>query len=386
MSDHSPVFISGSSQIVLGTGKPAPPYAKLLTDVAHRAMLDSGLGADDIDGLILSTSIPQPFERKAAEVVEMLGLAPAYATTAPYGGRPATDVIHLARSAIHAGLACNVLVVSADTFGTTLGIEGTINLYMTSFDPRYERPFGPLSPTAFALMATRYLHEYGGGLDQLAQVVMTIRDHARLNPDAERPGPVTVDEVLAAPVVSSPLTRPMLPLISTGGAQGFVVTQRAQGSRPPVAVRGYGECAGFMNLPQSKTLTGFEALSAAATQALRQADIGVADLDFLEIYDAAAIVPLIVLEDLGIVGRGEAGAYITEGHGKIGGTLPIVTHGGTMGFRHPGMGAGLDSVHEAVLQLRHEAGERQVADAELGLVHGQGSWTANNGILILGRA
>jgi acetyl-CoA acetyltransferase len=380
---ESPVFVAGVAQEIVGRGKPAPAYMNLLAAAATRAVADAGLDRNDIDGLVLSSSIPQPFDRNPAEVAEYLGLGTAYAAMAPYGGRPATDVFGLARSAIRAGLATNVLVLSADNFATTLGLEGAIELYMKSFDGVYERPFGPLIPTAFALMAARHIHEYGTTMEQLAQVAVSIRKHGLLNPHTEVSGELTLESVLADVVVSSPLTRSMLALISTGGAQGFVVTRECVDQRS-VTMRGYGEASAFMSLSQAPSLVRHPHIRTAVDVALRQADIGLHDLDFVQLYDPATVVPLILLESIGFCGPGEGGAFVEDGAIELGGRLPLNTHGGTLAFRHPGMGAALDSVVEAVVQLRGEAGERQVAGAKLGLVHGQGSWLANNGFLILG--
>jgi acetyl-CoA acetyltransferase len=380
-----PVYISGVSQVIVGRGVAAPPYLKLLSDAACAAVVDAGLEFPAIDGLVLSSSIPQPFACNPAELAEYLGLGTAYAAMAPYGGRPGTDVINIARSAIAAGLASNVLVVSADNFATTLGLEGAIELYMDSFDKTYERPFGPLIPTAFAMMAARHMHDYGTTPEQLAAPAVTIRRHGLLNPHTEVRGELTTEGVLDDVVVSTPLTRSMLALISTGGAQGFVVTQQPRGERT-VAVKGYGEAAAFFSLTQAPNVAQFDHITTAAHHAVTQAGITLDDVDFVEFYDPATIVPLILLEDIGFCAKGEAGAFVQDGLADLGGKLPMNTHGGTLAFRHPGMGAALDSVVEAVVQLRGEAGARQVEGAEIGLVHGQGSWLANNGFLILGRA
>lgn len=384
MRTDDPVFVSGVAQEIVGRGRPAPAYMNLLASAAIGAVKDAGMERSAIDGLVLSSSIPQPFERNPAEVAEYLGLGSVYATMAPYGGRPGTDVLNIARSAIRAGLATNVLVLSADNFATTLGLEGAIELYMKSFDGTFERPFGPLIPTAFALMAARHIHEYGTSSEQLAQVAVSIRKHGLLNPHSEVSGELSVESVVNDTVVSTPLTRSMLALISTGGAQGFVVSRERIDDRS-VTLAGYGEASAFMSLSQAPSLVHFDHIRRAADLALRDADIALEDIDFVEFYDPATIVPLILLESIGFCAPGDGGAYVEGGAIELGGRLPMNTHGGTLAFRHPGMGAALDSVVEAVTQLRGEAGARQVTNARLGLVHGQGSWLANNGFVILGR-
>lgn len=379
------VHITGVGQEIVGRGRPAPAYMSLLAAAAARAVADAGLEKGDIDGLVLSSSIPQPFDCNPAEAAEYLGLGTGYVAMAPYGGRPATDVFNLARNAVATGLATNVLVVSADNFATTLGLEGAIELYMTSFDGTYESPFGPLIPSAFALMAARHMHEFGTTMEQLAQVAVSIRRHGLLNPHAEVRGELTIESVVNDVVVSTPLTRSMLALISTGGAQAFVVSKDRVDVRS-VPLLGYGEASAFMSLSQAPSLVHFDHIRRAATHAVQEAGIGLSDIDFVEFYDPATIVPMILLESIGFCGKGEAGDFVQGGGIELGGRLPMNTHGGTLAFRHPGMGAALDSVVEAIVQLRGEAGQRQVADAGIGMVHGQGSWLANNGFLVLGRA
>lgn len=378
------VFVSGVHEVNLGRGNPAPPYRELVVRAALGSIADAGLEKGDIDGVILCSSIPQPFDWNPAEVAEYLGITPAYAAMLPYGGKPASAVIDMARSAIRAKLAHNVVVIGADNYATTMGIEGAIGLLAAGLEPQYEQPFGPLIPTAFALMATRYMHDIGTTTEQMAAVAVTAREHARLNPRAELRDPLTIEDCLKARVITSPFTRPMVALVSTGGAQGYVVTDRRLGPRS-IELLGYGERCGFMNIMQAKSLTEFSHTQFAMSIALSEAGVTRADIDFAETYDPVAIVPIILLEELGFCARGEGGQFVLEGHARIGGKLPIITHGGVLAYRHPGMGGPLDNLLEALVQLRHEAGARQVKDCEVGLVHGEGSWLANNSILIFGR-
>jgi len=386
-TQDSQVVIAGVAEQVMGRGNPAPPYRRLVVDTALATLQDAKMEIGDIDGVVLCTSIPQPFEWSAAEVAEHLGIGPAWVATLPYGGKPATAVVEMARGAIKAGLATNVLVIGADNYATTLGLEGAIELLADGLDAQYEQPFGPLIPTAFAMMAMRHMKDYGTTLEQLAAIPVAARRHAALNPQAEIRDPLTVEDVVADRVITSPFTRSMVALVSTGGSQGFVVSAASSvnDADRSVEILGYGECGGFMNITQAKSLTEFEHTKRAGENAFRQAGIDRSDLDFAELYDPVAIVPIILLEDLGFCAKGEGGAFVEDGAVELGGRLPIITHGGVSAYRHPGMGGPLDCVVEAVVQLRGEAGDRQVRNAETGLVHGEGSWLANNAIVILGK-
>src|SRR5690606_3449054 len=123
------------------------------------------------------------------------------------------------------------------------------------------------------------------------------------------------------------------------------------------------EACGFISLSQAPSLVHFDHIRRAVDLALRQAGVDRTDIDFVEFYDPATIVPLILLESAGFCGAGEGGAFVESGGVELGGRLPMNTHGGTLSFRHPGMGAALDSVVEAVTQLRGEGGARQVEGA-----------------------
>src|SRR5690606_1076407 len=149
-----------------------------------------------------------------------------------------------------------------------------------------------------------------------------------LNPHTEVSGELTIESVLEDPMVSTPLTRSMLALISTGGSQGFVVSKTPVDARS-VEVRGYGEACAFMSLSQAPSLVHFEHIRRAADLALRQADVELADIDFVQFYDPATIVPLILLESIGFCGEGEGGSFVENGAVEIGGRLPMNTHGGT---------------------------------------------------------
>ena len=109
------------------------------------------------------------------------------------------------------------------------------------------------------------------------------------------------------------------------------------------------------------------------------------DIDFVELYDCFTPVVLIELEDLGFCGRGEAGAFVAEGHTRLGGSLPMNTHGGLLSHSHPGNPGAMFALTEAVRQLRGEAGERQVAGAEVALIHAQGGILSSHCTAILGR-
>ena len=232
-------------------------------------------------------------------------------------------------------------------------------------------PFGPTIVGSYALVAQRHMHEYGTTSEQLAEIAVTMRRHAAMNPHAKYRDPITVEDVLASRVISSPLHLLDCCIISDGG--GAVVAHLAERARdlakPPVVVLGGAEAV------QHHGIGRRDLLEIAAQQsgplALARAGVTHADIDCCMIYDSFTITVLATLENLGFCKPGEGGAFCAGGRIGLGGALPINTDGGGLSSNHPGM-RGIFLVIEATKQLRGECGAAQVPDAEIALVHGTG--------------
>jgi acetyl-CoA acetyltransferase len=200
-------------------------------------------------------------------------------------------------------------------------------------------------------------------------VVVTQREWAARNPRALRRDPVTVDEVLDAPLVAYPFTRPMCCVTTdAGGAVVVTSTDRARDlPRPPVYVLGTGEAAGAAMASQMPDLTSSDAFRRSGAAAFAHAGVGPLDVDHAMLYDATASIPLLALEDLGFVARGDSGAFVADGHTAIGGSLPVNTNGGGLNYTHSGM-YGMYALQESIRQLRREAAA-QVDGATISLTH-----------------
>ena len=198
--------------------------------------------------------------------------------------------------------------------------------------------------------------------------------------------PLTVEDVLASRMIADPLRLLDCSLVSDGGAAVVLARSEEAGDRPhrPVYLLGAGEGHGHEHISQAEDLTSSHARQ-AGERAYAMAGLGPQDIDFIELYDCFTPVVLIELEDLGFCGRGEAGAFVAEGHTRLGGSLPMNTHGGLLSHSHPGNPGAMFALTEAVRQLRGEAGERQVADAEVALIHAQGGILSSHCTAILGR-
>jgi acetyl-CoA acetyltransferase len=219
----------------------------------------------------------------------------------------------------------------------------------------------------------------------LAEVVVAHREWATSNPRAFRRKPTTVEQVLDGPPVAYPFTREMCCVVTDGG--GALVLASAEraadlpGGRHAVYLLGSGEACEAPMMSQMDDVGSFGAFRRSSAEAFATASVTQSDVDHLMGYDAFAHLPLYMLEDLGFVGYGESGAFITDGHTRRGGTLPMNTNGGGLSYTHTGM-YGMFAIQEAVRQLRGEAAV-QVPGISISFVQGVGMFFGASGSLVL---
>jgi acetyl-CoA C-acetyltransferase len=356
---------------------------QLHAESARGALADAGLGIDQVDGFFTSGIGPIGI----LSLAQHLDLEPCYLDSQSIGGSSFVSHCLHAAAAIAGGL-CSVALV---TYGSTAASErfaiGTGGASGGDPPDQFEAPFGPTIVGSYALVARRHMHEYGTTSEQLAEIAVTMRRHAGLNPHAKYRDPITVEDVLASRMISSPLHLLDCCIISDGGG-ALVLTsvERARDlRRPPVAILGGAEAVRHHGLGDR------DLLDIAARQsgplALARASVGHADIDVCQVYDSYTITVLVTLEALGFCEPGEGGAFCGGGRIGLGGALPVNTDGGGLSSNHPGM-RGIFLVIEAVRQLRGERGAAQVPGAELALVHGTGGMLGgrhSGATLVLGR-
>lgn len=334
---------------------------------ARGALADAGLTVHDVDGYFTSGVGPIGI----MSLAQWLNIKPVYLDAQDIGGSSFVSHCLHAAAAIDAGL-CSVALV---TYGSTASSErfaiGTGGAFMSNPTDHFEAPYGPTLVGSYALCAQRHMHEYGTTSAQLAEIAVTMRRHAGLNPQAKYRDPITVDDVLASRIISSPMHLLDCCMISDGGG-ALVLTsvERARDlKKPVVAIRGGAEAVQHAGIGQ-RDLTEIAAHQSGPL-AMQRAGVKHADLDLAMIYDSYTITVLLTLEGLGFCKRGEGGAFVENGRIGLGGALPINTDGGGLSSNHPGM-RGIFLVIEATRQLRGERGAAQVPDAKLALCHGTG--------------
>ena len=356
---------------------------EILVQAAHRAVTDAGLSLQDIDGITTASVASTMW---AMPVIEHLGIRPTFIDSTMIGG--SSFVAHLlpAIHALESGQCNAVLICYGSTQRTSTLNRATIGNMRKQMDPQpYESPYNPLNPlSSYALVAARHMHQYGTTRENLAEVAVAARQWAQLNPEAVMRDPLSIEDVLNSKMISDPLTVRACCLVTDGaGAVVLVRADRAKDlKQKPVYVLGNATACWNRQISSMQDLTVSAAQQSGAA-AFKMAGVKASDIDVVELYDAFTINTILFLEDLGFCKKGEGGAFVSGGRIAPGGELPVNTNGGGLSCAHPGM-YGIFILIEAIRQLRGTCGERQIQDAKLAVVHGNGGTLSSQSTAILG--
>jgi acetyl-CoA acetyltransferase len=344
---------------------------ELQLEAALMAIADAGLSPRQIDGVIPIGITGAPAE----EIATNLGIGELrYSALTPMGGASSIAAIQTAAAAIAAGL-CNHVLIAAGR-NVSAGAKAGVRIHqMPQFHliTEFELPLGAIAPAQlYAPMARRHMELYGTTSAQLGEIAVTIREHALLNDNAIMKKPITLADHQASRVIADPFRLLDCSLESDGGA-AFVISAAGPARdlrQPRVLVSGIAE--GHPDSPSAITqrpdMTKL-GIAKAAPRAFAMAGVTPGDIEVAEIYDCFTWVVLCQLEDMGFCAKGEGGAFVQGGRLRLGGELPVNTHGGLLSQAHM---LGLNHVVELVRQLRHQAGRRQVEGVRLGLATGYG--------------
>jgi len=390
MAANREAVIVGVADAALRDGMLAQPMTPLQVQakVAAAAVADAKLSLSDVDGLLTTGQwgVPGVGQLPTISVAEYLGIVPRFCDGTNIGGAAFESHVGHATMAIERGM-CEVALI---TYGSTQksARSRTLGGRPPALTMQYETPWGLPTPVGgYAMAAMRHMHEFGTTSEQLAEVAVAARAWAGLNPGATHRQPLSVSDVLASPMISDPLHLLDSCLVTDGG--GAIVMTTAEHARAlgvqPIHVRGFGEAHTHWSIANMPDLAWHTAAERSGRDALRMAGVGLNAIDLVEIYDSFTITVLMTLEALGFCGRGESGRFVAESRIAPGGSFPMNTNGGGLSYAHPGM-YGIFLLIEAVRQLRHECGERQVAGASTALVHGTGGTLSSSATCILSRS
>jgi acetyl-CoA acetyltransferase len=348
-----------------------------------RAVADAGIDLKEVDG-IATSGVSGRFD--ATVVADYLGMRPRWIDST-YAGGAAFEVMLSHAAAAIAQRDADMIVISYASnqrSGNARMLGGIPETHLPI--GQFEMPYGPLLPlSAYALCAHRHMHEHGTTREDMAEVAVAAREWALLNPKAYKFGTarLTIEEVLAAEPISSPLGKLDCCLVTDGGG-AIVVCSRERAARMPkrsVNILASAESSTHRCLANMPSLTMPGSFD-TGRRAFERAGLSPSDIDVVQIYDSFTITVLLTLEALGFCEVGKSGAFVRDGKTRPGGKFPLNTSGGGLSYCHPGM-FGIFLLIEAVRQLRGECGDRQVVGANTALCHATGGFLNTHATVIL---
>ncbi|KRT66400.1 MAG: acetyl-CoA acetyltransferase, acetyl-CoA C-acetyltransferase [Candidatus Dadabacteria bacterium CSP1-2] len=366
-------------------------FLDLAVEAGKKAMADAGITTDEVEAFYLGNYAGSDF-------INQNHLAP-YVGAALRLRRdiPCTHIENACASggsavregilAIGSGTAGKVLVIGIEKMNTVPTPKVTEFLAKAG-DWEHEVKVGYTFPSAFAMMARRHMHQYGTTREHLAAVTVKNHTNALKNPDAQMQKLVSMEQILNDNrVVADPLRLYDCSLI-TDGASAVILADKGTArnlSRKPVDIIGFAQANDSFALYQKDDLTRFDATVEAANMAFQMAGVKREDVDVAEVHDCFTIAEIIAIEDLGFVPKGEGGPATLDGLTSLNGKFAVNPSGGLKAKGHPVGATGVGQIVEIVEQLRGEAGDRQVKDAEIGLTHNLGGSGATCVVHILAR-
>lgn len=362
--------VVGISALPIGNYKDTLEHEMLLK-VLIGALKDAGLDKKDVDALVFST--PRPYCEQRYFGTFMAG----------YLEMPMDDILlEVLGNGMTGGLAFDIALERVTSGKAKVAVALGVNREMhiqtqkhmelsmrATGDVDFHVPFGVTPIAWYAMNATRYMHDYGLTREQLASIPVKNRKHASLNPIAQMKKPITVQDVLDARPIVKPLGLLDVPPRSDAAVAIVIASEdvaKSMKRRIGVVGRGFYHEGVHQVSSRPSDLTYFPSAEIASKKAYDMAGIKANDLNFVDVYAPCSIVELILSESLGLVPRGKGGEAAEAGETSLGGRIPISTSGGLTSRGHPPMITPLYNIYEAIEQLRHEAGERQVKNATVG--------------------
>ncbi len=373
-------WISGVGQTSFGKHEGTDTLT-LMSRAATAALDDAGLSRQDVDGLLCGYSTTFPHLMLSTVFAEYFGVNPEFNQSVQLGGATGFAMVRLAHELVSAGVATHVLVVAGENRATGQSRDVSIDTLAQVGHQGYELPIGPTIPAFYGLFASRYMHEYGLSETDLAEMAVLMRRHASRHPDAHLSSPISVEDVLASRPIAAPLKMLDCCPISDGGCAVVVSRDRTrQGSGARIIGAAQASLFQHISATPSLILTG---AAASAGRAMGGANTAVTDVTCAGIYDSFTVTICLLLEELGLARPGEAPRRALEGDFDLEGTLPLNTHGGLLSFGHCGVGGALAHLVEMQRQMTGRAGDRQIADPSLALMHGDGGVLSAHVSLVL---
>ncbi len=372
---------------------------KLAMEAFRNALADSGLKKSDIDGVLVGRAPVYDARPQWNNILcAYMKVTPQFSSEISIHAAGMNSMLKHAAMAVEAGIVRNVLCIAVDSNEFSDVRMGVAEI---DTDPEFEAPYGPMIPTIYAQVACRLMHEYGITEEDMSAVAVECQNWGIHHPKAAKrgKGPITIEDVLKSRIISWPLRIWHCATWGPPGTAGAMIVTKSENARAmqkkPIYILGSAECNTHeyitdrlslrrSHLPlgplPSITSTGCRVAGKAAFE---MAGISHEDVDIIQTGSNFAHSELIALSELGFTTLPEAGDFIRSGATGAGGRYPTNTNGGWLSFGQPGAVCVMDSVVEAVRQLRGEALGKQVSNPEVACVHALGGMMACQSVTIL---
>ncbi|MFH1313696.1 MAG: thiolase domain-containing protein [Candidatus Eisenbacteria bacterium] len=367
------VGIVGIGHTVFGRRSDAT-VQELAFEAFRDAVTDAGIDKKDIDASVIG-SVPEYHKQRSLPgvVQEYLGLNPKPTWLTEVACASGSAAMRTAWMAIKAGVHDIVCVMGCQKM-TELSTPEILALMGRVGEVQWESVFGTTFPGYYALFATRHMHEFGTTRKQLLEVSVKNHFYGAKNPYALFQKEITLEKAMASEEVSSPLQVYDCCANADGAACVILVKEdlAKEMSKKPVWLAGMGCATASMSVLRRPSLTGLPSAEKAAKDAYKMAGVTASDIRVAQVHDCFSIAEIMAYEDLGFCKKGEGGKLIENRETYIEGKIPVNVDGGLKAKGHPIGATGVSQTYEITKQLRGEAGERQVPDADIGLTHNVG--------------
>lgn len=381
---------------VIGIGKtkfgafPDRDLRELAVMASMRALDDARVEPEQVESFYLGNFAGPEFvgqNHLAPYIAGALGITGVPATRFEAACASSGSAFYHAVSSVGAGLNDIVLVAGVEKM-TSQPTPKVAEILAGAGDCGGEVKAGATFPALFAMIARRHMFEYGTNRKHLAAVAVKNHANALKNEYAHMRKAITIEQALAGKPVADPLTVYDCSLVSDGAAALVIVPlERAhEFAGKPVRVLGIAQTSDHVALDRKKDITTFDAVKRAGEKAYKMAGVGPQDIHVAELHDCFTIAEIIATEDLGFVKKGCGGPFALEGHTAITGAIPVNTSGGLKAKGHPVGATGVAQIGDVALQIRGDAGERQVPRHEIGLAQNLGGSGATAVVTILAAA
>jgi acetyl-CoA C-acetyltransferase len=350
----------------------------LVAEAGVLAIEDANLAGEQIDALYVGNMSGGRFveqEHIGALIADCAGLSRLHVPSTRVEAACASGGLALRQAVLAVASSYHDIVIAAGVEKMTdVSTGAAADALAAAADREWECFFGATFPALYAMIARLHMREFGTTHDQMAMVAVKNHHHGTLNPVAQFQTEITVADVDRSPMVADPLHVLDCSPITDGAAAVVLAPTEMAGrfAETPIEIIGSGQASDTLALHDRREITTLQATVCAARSAFSQAGVEPRHVDVAEVHDCFTIAEILAIEDLGFVEKGRGGMAVEEGLSALDGALPVNTSGGLKACGHPVGATGIKQAYEIALQLRGEAGRRQVEDAEIGLTHNVG--------------